>query len=92
MMKQFENALFDYLQIKVVSDARPEDSAAKKTSDFFYSILEEDYKVEQLDFKKDATMYHVTYTTGGKTKTKFYDKESIEQLLTAIEAEPRYGE
>jgi len=30
MTKQFENALFDYLQIKVVSDARPEDDAAKK--------------------------------------------------------------
>lgn len=91
MTKQFENALFDYLQIKVVSDARPEDDAAKKTSDFFYSILEEDHKLEHLEYTKDETMYHVKYTADGKTKTQFYDREAVEQLLSAIEAEPRYG-
>lgn len=91
MTKQFQNALFDYLQIKIVADARPEDGAAKKTSEFFYSVLEEDYKLENLEFTKDETMYHVTYTMEGKTKKQFYDREAVEQLLAAIEAEPRYG-
>jgi hypothetical protein len=91
LTNQFENALFDYLQIKIVADARPKDDAAKKTSEFFYSVLEEDHKVENLQFTKDETMYHVTYTAQGKTKKKFYDREAVEQLLTAIEAEPRYG-
>ncbi|MFT9847998.1 hypothetical protein [Aneurinibacillus sp. REN35] len=92
MTKQFENALFDYLQIKIVSDARPEDSAAKKTSEFFYSILEEDFKLEDVEFVKDETMYRVKYTADGKTKTQFYDIDALEQLLSAIEAEPRYGQ
>ncbi|ERI06957.1 hypothetical protein [Aneurinibacillus aneurinilyticus] len=47
--------------------------------------------MENLQFTKDETMYHVTYTAQGKTKKKFYDREAVEQLLTAIEAEPRYG-
>ncbi|MED0735460.1 hypothetical protein [Aneurinibacillus thermoaerophilus] len=90
-MKRLENALFDYLQIKVVSDARPEDNAAKKTSDFFYSILKEDYKLEGLEITKDDTMYHIKYISDGKIKTQFFDREAVEQLLSVIEAEPRYG-
>ncbi|WP_047151528.1 hypothetical protein [Aneurinibacillus tyrosinisolvens] len=88
---KIENALFDYLQIKVVADARPDDTAAQKTSDFFYSILQEEHKLENLEYTVDDTMYHVKYTADGKSKTRFYDRESIEHLLSSIETEPRYG-
>jgi hypothetical protein len=91
-MKRLEMALLDYLQIKLVVNARPEDGAAQKTSDFFYSILQEDYKVEQVEFTHDDTMYQVKYIADGKTKTQFFDREAVEQLLSAIEAEPRYGQ
>ncbi|WP_027414465.1 hypothetical protein [Aneurinibacillus terranovensis] len=87
-----ENALLNYLQIKIVADARPDDTAARNTSDFFYSILVEDHKLEALEYTRDDTMYHVRYTAGGKQKTRFLDRLAVEQLLASIQAEPRYGE
>ncbi|WCN38965.1 hypothetical protein [Aneurinibacillus uraniidurans] len=89
---KIDTALFDYLQIKVVADARPDDTAAQQTADFFRSILEQDHQLEKLDVTHDETMYHVTYTTAGKTKMRMYDRESVEVMLAAIEREPRYGQ
>lgn len=89
---KIDTALFDYLQIKVVADARPDDTAAQQTADFFRSILEQDHQLEKLDVTHDETMYHVTYTAAGKTKMRMYDRESVEVMLAAIEREPRYGQ
>jgi hypothetical protein len=86
-----ENALLNYLQIKVVADTRPDDQPAQNTADFFYGVLVEDHKLEKLEYAHDAAMYHVTYTIEGKQKTQLFDRLAVEQMLSSIEAEPRYG-
>ncbi len=85
------DALFNWLQIKIVSEARPDDTAAKSTTDFFADILSENHKVTELKVEKDETMYRIRYDVDGKTKTQMYDIDSVEKLLHDIESEPRYN-
>lgn len=91
-MKLFD-ALFNWLQIKVVADARPDDKAAVDTRDFFEEILREDHKVTSLAVNQDDTMYRIRYQVeDGSAKTQMFDRESVEQLLEAIESEPKYNQ
>ncbi|MBO8171172.1 MAG: hypothetical protein H0Z33_04675 [Bacillaceae bacterium] len=91
-MKLFD-ALFNWLQIKIVADARPDDKAAVETRTFFEQLLKEDHDVSIVEVKKDDTMYHIRYQQEGETvKTQMFDRESSEQLLDAIENEPKFGQ
>lgn len=87
------DALFNWLQIKVVADARPEDRAAMETKRFFEEILAEDHHVEIIEVTCDQSMYKVRYRENEEAvKTQMYDRESVEQLLVAIENEPKFGQ
>lgn len=88
-----EDALFNWLQIKLVADGRPDDSAAKETVTFFEEILREDHGLEFFGIgNMDDSMYHVTYTVEGKKKTQLFDRERADQLLIDINATPQYNE
>lgn len=87
-----ENTLFNWLQINVVSLARPDDQAAKKTADFFYEMLVDDHQLQDIQVEADDTMYTVRYTLEGKTESKRYPREVVEQLLRDIETEPKYNQ
>lgn len=63
---KLNEAIYNWLQIKVVAEARPEDRAAQDTYSFFSQILEEDHQVEILDVVLDDTMYVVTFNQDGK--------------------------
>ena len=92
MKVKLQDALFNWLQIKLVADARPDDGAAKETQDFFEQILREDHHVTAFDVdRKDETMIHITYTVEGATKRQMFDRESAEQLLADIESNPKYN-
>lgn len=84
-------ALFNWLQIKVVWDARPQDRAAEDTACFFHQILTEDHGVDELHVEREEDGYRVAYRQGGGEHTLRFDRDRIEQLLVSIEAEPRYG-
>jgi hypothetical protein len=87
-----QTALFNWLQIKTVADARPTDEAAKKTVDFFAEILRDDHKLTSFEVSTaDLTMYHVTYELNGVKKKQMFDRENVEQLLHDINAEPKYN-
>lgn len=87
-----QDALFNWLQIKLVCEARPEDGPARETADFFAKILREDHGVTLVELAgRDETMIRLRYETEGKTKLQMFDREAAEKLLTDIEAEPRYG-
>lgn len=88
---KLEDALFNWLQIKVVADARPNDRSAVDTLEFFTEILNEDHHISGLSCTKDATMYTLRFTVDEKTKTQMYDREAVEQLLVAIENEPKFN-
>ncbi len=89
---KLDDALFNWLQIQVVAVARPDDQSAIDTTQFFLDILTEDHHVSDLRFAKDATMYTLHYTVADKRKMQMYEIEAVEQLLLAIENEPRYNQ
>lgn len=90
---KLQDALFNWLQIRIVADARPEDNAARETVDFFADILQEDHHLSHVAISAvDETMYHVQYEAEGKTKRQLFDRETAEQLLADIEANPKYNQ
>lgn len=89
---KLQDALFNWLQIRIVADARPEDEAARETVDFFADILRDDHRLQNVSIAAvDETMYHVQYEADGKTKRQLFGREAAEQLLADIEAHPKYN-
>jgi len=90
---RLDDALFNWLQIKLVAEGRPGDRAAEDTVAFFEQILSEDHGLESFEIQTvDDTMVHVAYMKDGKRRTQLYDRESAEQLLADINANPKYNE
>lgn len=89
---RLDDALFNWLQIRVVADARPHDRSAQDTADFFREILAQDHQVDEIAYRKEEDMYELEFTADGTPGLRRYDTESVEQLLTAIENEPKYNQ
>lgn len=87
-----QDALFNWLQIKIVAEARPDDRAARETMQFFEEILREDHQLEQYAVTSDETMYRIQYGSAGQLKLQMYDRETAEQLLSDINSNPKYNE
>ncbi|MGC5325564.1 hypothetical protein [Brevibacillus sp. SYSU BS000544] len=88
---KLEDVLFNWLQIKVVADARPDDRSAVDTFEFFDQILRDDHKVSDIVFNKEETMYTLHYTVDNERKMQIYDIDRIDQLLEAIKQEPKFN-
>lgn len=88
-----QDTLYNWVQIKLVANARPEDNAAKETCDFFEQILFEDHKLTSIAIdRKDDTMLHIAYEQGdGSKKKKMFNIEDCEQLLQDINSNPKYN-
>lgn len=67
-MKTLQDALYNWLTIKIVSNARPDDSAAKETTELFEEILLTKFGATDLEISKDKTLYHISYTHEGEKK------------------------
>jgi hypothetical protein len=88
---RLEDALFNWLQIKIVAEARQDDQAADETRRFFEEILREDHALTSFVTTEDETMVHINYEVEGKRKKLMFDKESAEQLLHDINSNPKYN-
>ncbi|WP_168120665.1 hypothetical protein [Paenibacillus sp. HB172176] len=89
---RLEDALFNWLQIRLVAEARPDDEAAADTLSFFEQILREDHGLSRCEItKRDAAMIYVDYERHGESKQQAYPNELGEQLLIDIEANPKYN-
>jgi hypothetical protein len=87
-----QDALFNWLQMKIVSDARPLDGAAKETLDFFGIILTEDHHLSEIDAGiEDETKLYIRYNVNGESTKQSFDRERAEQLLTDINSNPKYN-
>jgi hypothetical protein len=86
-----DDAILNWLQIKMVCQARPDDQPAKETEQFFMTILIEDHRVELIKLEEDETMVHFHYSVAEKRKIKMYPKDLAYYLISQIEKEPRYG-
>lgn len=89
---KLEDALFNWLQIKLVATARQDDQAARDTLAFFEQILTEDHGLTDFAITKtDDTMIHLKYEKDGRVKLQLYPRERGEQLLADIESNPKYN-
>lgn len=89
---KLEDALFNWLQIKLVADARQTDSAARETERFFFDILCDDHLLKNLKVVEDDAAYHLQYEVDGTVRTQKFHRELAEKLLTDIRSEPKYNE
>lgn len=86
-MKSVQDTLYNWLTIKVVCDARPDDTAAKDTLNLFEEMLA-DLHLSNLVVTKDDLMYYVSYQQGEETKKARFPQELIEVMLKQINQDP----
>jgi hypothetical protein len=87
-----QDALFNWLQMKIVSDARPDDGAAKETLDFFGIILTEDHLLSEVVVgNENEDKLYIQFVQAGESKKQLFDRERAEQLLTDINSNPKYN-
>lgn len=90
---KLKDALFNWLQMRIVADGRPDDRAARDTLEFFADILRQDHGLTDFHISAtDETFVTVKYVSEGKVKTQLFDRQSAEQLLRDIESNPKYNE
>lgn len=87
-MRSVQDALYNWLTIKVVFDARPDDTAAKETVEMFEDILKNEHHVSNIEVTKDETMYYISYSLGDEVKKTRYPREYIEVTLNSINQHP----
>ncbi|MBU8906732.1 hypothetical protein [Desertibacillus haloalkaliphilus] len=87
-----QDAIYNWLSIKVVADARPDDDAARDTYEFFDEMLTNDLEIEKVEITQDDVLYYVHYWIAGEEHKKQYPIELIDALLDSINAEPKYNE
>ncbi|MBT2736282.1 hypothetical protein [Bacillus sp. ISL-7] len=86
-MKSVQDTLYNWLTIKVVCDARPDDTAARDTLNLFEEMIAE-LHLSNIEVTKDNVMYYVSYQQGEETKKTRYPQELIEVMLNQINQEP----
>ncbi|QIZ07313.1 hypothetical protein HFZ78_11815 [Priestia megaterium] len=86
-MKSVQDTLYNWLTIKVVCDARPDDKAAQDTLNLFEEMIAE-LHLSNIEVTKDDVMYYVSYQQGEETKKTRYPQELIEVMLNQINQEP----
>ncbi len=87
---KIEDAIFNWLQIVVVFEARQEDHAAKETADFFRMVLTDDFNITEISYDRDPFKYTVTYEIDGKKEKNEYDLVLVDKLISDIENEPKF--
>ncbi|MFB7641399.1 hypothetical protein [Peribacillus butanolivorans] len=87
-MKSLQDALYNWLTIRVVCDARPDDSAAHDTEMFFMQILKKDHQVIIDSVSKIEPFYFVEFLIGDEMKKQRFPIELIDIMLDQIQLEP----
>lgn len=91
---RLNDALFNWLQIEIVREARPSDRSAADTVRFFEEMLREDHHVVSIHKQLKDTEYVLTYQVQDQEKeeTITFPREAAEKLLQDILAEPKYNQ
>lgn len=86
-MKSVQDTLYNWLTIKVVCDARPDDTAGRDTLNLFEEMLA-DLNLSNIEVTTDAVMYYVSYQQGEEMKKTRFPRELIEVMLQQINQQP----
>ncbi|MBM7552904.1 hypothetical protein [Thalassobacillus pellis] len=87
-MHSLQDAVYNWLTIKVVADNRPDDRSAVDTTAFFYEMLQEDHGVEKAVVNRDEEMYTVTCHKADEVRTFRFPSELIDIMHNQIKKEP----
>ncbi|MGN1401851.1 MAG: hypothetical protein ACI4XL_10145 [Bacillus sp. (in: firmicutes)] len=87
-MKSLQDALYNWLSIKVVSDARPDDKAAKETTNMFRDILHQDHHISDIQIEKQEDMYRLAYIQSGEAGKARFPVDLIDCMLDSINEHP----
>lgn len=87
-MKSLQDALYNWLTIQVVCEARPEDTAAVETETFFRELLEKDHQVVVDSVVRTEPFYFVNYSMNGEQGSSRFPIELIDVMLEQIQLEP----
>jgi len=87
-MNSVQDALYNWLTIKVIYDGRPSDEAAKETYEMFDTILKEDHKVSNIKIEIMEDFYLISFTHGEKDRTTRFPIEMIDCFLDQVKVNP----
>jgi len=89
---KLRDALFNWLQMAIVVEGRPDDRSAHDTLQFFEEILREDHQVGHIEIvAQDEDMIQLRYEDAEGYKLQQFDRLSAEQLLVDIQSNPKYN-
>lgn len=87
-MKSIQDGLYNWLTIKVVSDARPEDVAATETEEMFRQLLKQEHGIADMVIDYNEDFYFITYQKGEEKSQVRFPRELIEVMLNQINENP----
>lgn len=82
------DTLFNWLQLKIVADHRPNDEAARVSAEHMEKILREEHRANVTEVTKDGMKYRVRYEHEGDSKSMETPAEAAEMLLQFINDQP----
>ncbi|MGR5985092.1 hypothetical protein ACUC2M_10490 [Bacillus cytotoxicus] len=83
-MHSIQDALYNWLTIKTVVEARPDDIVAQETYELFHNIVYEDYQLKNVKVEKREEMYIVTYEKEQEMGYVRFLLESIDCFIDQI--------
>ncbi|MFP3411863.1 hypothetical protein SB773_09645 [Bacillus sp. SIMBA_074] len=87
-MRSVQDALYNWLTIKTVAEARPDDSAAQETYVLFRNMIYEEHKLRNVEVEKNEEMYLITYGIEGEIRCARFPVEAIDCFLDQMNREP----
>lgn len=87
-MNNLMDAVYNWLTIRIVYDARPDDTAARDTVRLFEQTLEDDHGVDRYSYKKRDGWYTVEFTKDGIDDQFRFREEMVEVMLKQVLSHP----
>ncbi|RKD24070.1 hypothetical protein BEP19_06580 [Ammoniphilus oxalaticus] len=82
------DTLFNWLQLKIVADHRPNDEAANISANHMQKVLVEEHHVEITEVKQESGKYLIHYVKDGDQEIQEVQQELAEMLLQFINDAP----
>jgi len=87
-MQSVQDALYNWLTIKVIFEARPSDAAAKETYVLFDGILKNDHGVSIVEIEVKEDFYLVKFIQNEKERSTRFPIEMIDCFRDQIKMNP----
>lgn len=89
-MNSIQDAIYNWLTIKVVKDHRPEDTAANETVVWFEHTLQEKFNLTEYHYRKSDGWYIVSYKVEGAMNEFRFPEDMVEVMLNQILQNPEH--